>query len=208
MSRRRVSPFKRVFDVLAAFVTLILLSLPMLVIAALIRLSIGKPVLFQQRRPGLLGKPFTIFKFKTMTDARDSSGKLLPDAQRLTRLGGFLRSTSLDELPELINVLEGEMSLVGPRPLMMEYLGRYSPEQARRHDVKPGITGWAQVNGRNSLTWEQKFALDIWYVDNRSFWVDIKILFLTLLKVLKREGISAEGSATMPEFMGKTTQGR
>jgi len=159
-------------------------------------------VLFGQKRPGLHGQPFRIFKFRTMTDARAADGSPLPDEQRLTRLGRFLRASSLDELPELFNVLRGEMSLVGPRPLLMQYLERYSPEQSRRHDVLPGITGWVQVNGRNALTWEDKFRLDVWYVDHWSFWLDLKILFLTFSKVFKREGISQPGHATMEEFMG------
>ena len=169
------------------------------------RLKLGSPVLFRQRRPGLHGKPFTIYKFRTMTDARDAQGKLLPDAERLTPFGRFLRSASLDELPELFNVLKGDMSLVGPRPLLMQYLDRYTPEQMRRHEVKPGITGWAQVNGRNAITWEQKFALDVWYVDNKSLGLDGKIILLTLWKILKREGISQPGQATMEEFMGQAT---
>jgi len=159
-------------------------------------------VIFTQERPGLHGRIFKMYKFRTMRDLRDAGGNLLPDEQRLTKLGRFLRSTSLDELPELFNVLKGEMSLVGPRPLLVAYLDRYTPEQARRHEVLPGITGWAQVNGRNAISWEEKFKLDVWYVDHQSFWLDLKILFMTLAKVFKREGISAEGSATAPEFMG------
>jgi len=162
----------------------------------------GRPVLFKQMRPGLNGKPFYMYKFRTMTYERDEQGTLLSDELRLTGLGRFLRSTSLDELPELFNILKGDMSLVGPRPLLMQYLDRYTPEQARRHEVKPGITGWAQVNGRNAISWEEKFALDVWYVDNCSLWLDMKILLMTLVKVFKREGISAAGEATMPEFMG------
>jgi lipopolysaccharide/colanic/teichoic acid biosynthesis glycosyltransferase len=162
----------------------------------------GLPILFRQQRPGLHGKPFTLLKFRTMTDARDAQGNLLPDAERLTPFGSFLRRTSLDELPAFFNVLRGDMSLMGPRPLLMAYLDRYTPEQARRHEVRPGITGWAQVNGRNAITWEQKFVLDVWYVDNWSLWLDLKILFLTGWKVLRREGISQEGHATMPEFLG------
>ncbi|MGB9792451.1 MAG: sugar transferase [Thermacetogeniaceae bacterium] len=161
------------------------------------------PVLFRQVRPGLHGKPFVIYKFRTMRKAYDEEWRPLPDEQRLTRLGKWLRSTSLDELPELLNVLKGEMSLVGPRPLLMEYLDRYTPEQARRHEVKPGITGWAQVNGRNAISWEEKFRLDVWYVDNWSLWLDLKIILITLWKVLKREGISASGHATMPVFRGQ-----
>ncbi len=163
----------------------------------------GAPVLFRQTRPGLRGKPFIMYKFRTMTDERDPQGNLLPDEQRLTRLGRFLRSTSLDELPELINVLKGDMSLVGPRPLLMKYLDRYTPEQFRRHEVKPGITGWAQVNGRNALTWEEKFKLDVWYVDNWNLWLDFKILLMTLVKVFRREGIGHGSQATMPEFRGQ-----
>lgn len=165
-----------------------------------------RPILFHQLRAGLYGRPFWLYKFRTMTDARDSNGRLLPDEQRLTRFGRWLRSTSLDELPELWNVLKGDMSLVGPRPLLVEYLDRYSPEQARRHEMKPGLTGWAQVNGRNALSWEEKFRLDVWYVDNWSIWLDFKILWLTLVKVLTRDGISAHGHATMPEFKGSAVQ--
>lgn len=171
-------------------------------LAVLVRAQIGSPVLFSQVRPGLGGLPFTIYKFRTMTNKRDGQGKLLSDERRLTAFGRFLRATSLDELPELFNVLKGEMSLVGPRPLLMEYLDRYTSEQARRHEVRPGLTGWAQVNGRNAVSWEEKFALDIWYVDHQSFFFDLKILGMTLVKVFRREGISSEGHATMPEFMG------
>lgn len=194
--------FKRLMDFIGAVVGLALFAPVMLLIALFIRLNMGRPVFFRQFRPGLHGKPFVIYKFRTMKKDRDSGGNLLPDEQRLTRLGRFLRNTSLDELPELFNVLKGEMSLVGPRPLLMEYLDRYTPEQARRHEVKPGITGWAQANGRNAITWEEKFKLDVWYVENWSLWLDFKILGLTFLKVLRREGISAKGYATMPEFMG------
>ena len=162
----------------------------------------GSPVFFRQIRPGYKGEPFLLYKFRTMNDAKDSQGNALADELRLTRVGKWIRKYSLDEFPQLINVLKGELSFVGPRPLLMEYLPRYTAEQARRHDVKPGITGWAQVNGRNALTWEEKFALDVWYVDNFSFWLDMKILWITFLKVLKAEGISQEGSATMPEFKG------
>ena len=193
---------KRLFDVTSSLAFLILLSPLLAGIAALARLLLGSPVFVRQLRPGLHGRPFTLLKFRTMTEARDPAGNLLPDEQRLTRLGRFLRRTSLDELPELINVLKGEMSLVGPRPLLMQYLDRYTPEQARRHEVKPGITGWAQINGRNALTWEEKFKLDVWYVDHRSFWLDAKILLLTLWKVLQREGINQPGHATMEEFKG------
>jgi len=166
----------------------------------------GTPVLFRQRRPGLHGKPFICYKFRTMTDSRDSDGSLLPDSERLTGFGRFLRKTSLDELPELFNVLKGDMSLVDPRPLLMQYLDRYTPEQARRHEVKPGITGWAQVNGRNALTWEEKFKLDVWYVNNRSLWLDLKIIAMTIWKILIREGINQPGQATMEEFNPQITQ--
>jgi len=196
-------PFvKRCIDIVGAGIGLIVLS-PFFVITAIaIWVRMGTPVIFKQMRPGLNGKPFYMYKFRTMTDETDEQGNLLPDELRLTRLGKFLRSTSLDELPELFNVIKGDMSLVGPRPLLMQYLERYTPEQARRHEVKPGITGWAQINGRNAITWEEKFVLDVWYVDNCSFWLDVKILFMTLVKVFTREGISAVGEATMPEFMG------
>lgn len=198
----RVPLFKRIFDILAAGLALILFSPVLLLVAVLVRIHLGIPVIFGQVRPGLKGIPFRIYKFRTMTDDRAADGSLLSDTERLTRLGLFLRATSLDELPELFNILRGEMSLVGPRPLLMDYLERYSPEQMRRHDVLPGLTGWAQVNGRNALTWEEKFALDIWYVDNWSFWLDIKIILMTVSKVLRREGISQPGRATMDEFMG------
>lgn len=194
---------KRLFDISVALV-MGLTAWPILVATALlIRFRLGSPVVFSQARPGLEGKPFRMLKFRTMTNAVDECGVLLPDAARLTPFGKFLRSTSLDELPELWNVLKGEMSLVGPRPLLMEYLPLYSPEQARRHQVRPGITGWAQVNGRNALSWEEKFRLDVWYVDHRSFWLDLKILFLTVKKVFVREGISATGEATMSKFTGR-----
>ena len=198
---------KRCFDLLITIPTCILLLPVMLVVAGLVRLLIGKPVLFRQIRPGLYGRPFTIYKFRTMTDSRDVQGHLLPDAERLTSLGKFLRATSIDELPELCNALKGDMSLVGPRPLLMQYLARYTPEQMRRHEVKPGITGWAQVNGRNAISWEDKFSLDVWYVDNWSLWLDCKILFLTLWKIIKREGINQPGQATMEEFMGERLRG-
>jgi lipopolysaccharide/colanic/teichoic acid biosynthesis glycosyltransferase len=193
---------KRVLDFLIAISALLLLAPTLFVVVLIVRVRLGSPVLFRQRRPGLRGRPFTLLKFRTMTDARDAQGKLLPDADRLTALGRFLRSTSLDELPELLSVLKGKMSLVGPRPLLMQYLERYTPEQMRRHEVRPGITGWAQVNGRNALTWEQKFALDVWYVDHLSLWLDVKIILLTVCKILKREGVSQPGQATMQEFMG------
>jgi len=193
---------KRLFDLLGAALGLAVVSPVLLALALLVRLLHGTPVLFRQVRPGYKGKPFTVRKFRTMNDRRAPNGSLLPDAERLTRFGRFLRATSLDELPELFNILRGEMSLVGPRPLLMQYLERYSPEQMRRHDVLPGITGWAQVNGRNALTWGEKFRLDVWYVDHWSFWLDIKILWLTLWKAIKREGISQPGHATAEEFMG------
>lgn len=193
---------KRVFDIVAA-VVLLALSLPLLLLLSLlIRSKMGSPVIFRQVRPGLDGAPFEMLKFRTMRDAVDAHGAQLPDAERLTSLGRFLRSTSLDELPELWNVLKGDMSLVGPRPLLMEYLPRYNAEQARRHEVRPGLTGWAQINGRNALGWDEKFALDVWYVDNRSLKLDLQILWLTVLKVLQRDGISADGEATMPKFQG------
>ncbi len=193
---------KRLFDLLLTAPAVILLSPLLVLIALLVYLFHGRPVLFRQLRAGYRGQPFWIYKFRTMNDARDAHGNLLPDEQRLTPLGRFLRATSLDELPELFLVLSGKMSLVGPRPLFLHYLERYTPEQARRHEVLPGITGWAQINGRNALTWEEKFRLDVWYVDHRSFWLDLKILLLTVWKVLKREGISQPGHATAEEFMG------
>nr|MBF0684009.1 sugar transferase [Pseudomonas sp.] len=195
---------KRFLDVMGAALALALLSPVMLVIAWLIRRHMGSPVLFRQMRPGLGGKPFLMVKFRTMRDARNAQGEELPDSERLTRLGQFLRATSLDELPELWNVLKGDMSLVGPRPLLMEYLPLYSPREFRRHEVKPGVTGWAQVNGRNSLSWQQKFEMDVWYVDNRSLWLDVRILWRTVVKVLQREGISAQGEATMDRFRGSS----
>jgi sugar transferase EpsL len=193
---------KRVIDLTVATFGLLVLSLPAGFIALLIRMTSPGTVFFRQPRAGLHGQPFTLLKFRTMLDAKDSKGNLLPDGQRLTRLGRFLRDTSLDELPELINVLKGEMSLVGPRPLLLRYLARYTPQQNRRHEVKPGITGWAQINGRNALAWEQKFALDVWYVEHRSVFLDAKIIFLTAWKILKREGINQPGRATAEEFMG------
>ena len=193
---------KRPFDFIAAAVALLLLCLPLAVLTLLVRRKLGHPAFFRQTRPGLHGKPFEMVKFRSMTDARGPDGALLPDADRLTPFGRFLRSSSLDELPGLWNVLKGDMSLVGPRPLLVEYLPLYSPTQARRHEVRPGITGWAQVNGRNALGWEEKFALDVWYVDHRSLWLDLKILWLTVKKVLVRDGISAAGEATMARFTG------
>ena len=196
---------KRLFDLVVAALALLALALPLLVLAGLIRRKLGSPVLFRQVRPGLNGKPFEMVKFRTMTDELGADGVLLPDAQRLTPFGRFLRASSLDELPELWSVIKGDMSLVGPRPLLMEYLPLYTPEQARRHEVRPGITGWAQVNGRNAISWEDKFALDVWYVENQSLWLDIKILWMTVRKVLVRDGISAAGDATMPKFTGSKT---
>lgn len=193
---------KRLFDFSATLLGLLAISPLLVVLSILVRVKHGSPVLFRQTRPGQQGKPFTMYKFRTMTDQRDAFGNLLPDAERLTPFGKFLRSSSIDELPELWNVLNGEMSLVGPRPLLMEYLTLYTPEQARRHEVRPGITGWAQVNGRNMISWDEKFKLDVWYVDNLSFLLDMKILFLTVKKVLVRDGISAEGEATTQYFKG------
>jgi sugar transferase EpsL len=193
---------KRVLDLALTVPGMILVSPVILGMAILVRINHGRPVLFCQTRPGYRGKPFDVYKFRTMNDARDAFGNLLPDDQRLTPLGRFLRSTSLDELPELLNVLRGEMSLVGPRPLLMEYLERYNAEQARRHNVLPGLTGWAQINGRNAISWEDKFRLDVWYVDHWSFRLDIKILLITMWKVITREGISQPGHVTAEEFMG------
>jgi sugar transferase EpsL len=193
---------KRLFDLTLTVSGLIALSPILACIAVFVRAKLGSPVLFRQVRPGIGGKPFTLYKFRTMTNARDAAGNLLPDWKRLSRFGCFLRSASIDELPELLNVLKGDMALVGPRPLLMEYLDRYTPEQARRHEVHPGITGWGQVKGRNALSWEKKFQLDVWYIDNMSLWLDLKILIMTLMMVFKREGINAEGHETMPKFMG------
>ena len=196
------SMLKRLLDIVGAFLALVALSPVLLLVAALVRVKLGKPILFRQKRPGLQGSPFIMRKFRTMLDAVDEHGNALPDEQRLTSFGRLLRSTSLDELPELWNVLRGDMSLVGPRPLLMEYLPLYSREQARRHAVRPGITGWAQINGRNALGWDEKFALDVWYVDNQSFWLDVKILWRTVRQVFLRKGISAEGQATVSPFRG------
>jgi lipopolysaccharide/colanic/teichoic acid biosynthesis glycosyltransferase len=193
---------KRLFDIFVAAVAVILLSPVIAAVALLVRIKLGKPVLFRQVRPGLHGQPFRLLKFRTMVDTVDSNGSPLPDAERLTAFGQFLRRWSLDELPELYNVLRGEMSLVGPRPLLMEYLLLYTAEQARRHDVRPGLTGWAQVNGRNAISWDEKFAFDLWYVDHASLSLDLKILWLTIRNVFTRHGISAEGEATMPRFTG------
>ena len=193
---------KRVFDLLLIFLSLPLLLPVFVVVAILVRKKLGSPIFFTQVRPGKDAKPFKMIKFRTMTDERDEKGELLPDSVRLTKFGQFLRSTSLDELPELWNVVKGEMSLIGPRPLLMEYVPLYSEEQYRRHEVRPGVSGWAQVNGRNAIGWEEKFKLDVWYVDNRSLWLDIKIIYLTLKKVIVRDGIAAEGEATMSKFTG------
>ena len=193
---------KRFFDIVASVAGLIILSPVIAVVAYLIRKRLGSPILFRQVRPGLDGKPFEMVKFRTMRDALDTNGNPLPDSERMTDFGRFLRSSSLDELPELWNVIKGDMSLVGPRPLLMEYLPLYNEVQVRRHDARPGVTGWAQINGRNALSWEEKFKLDVWYVDNQSMWLDLKIIFLTIKKVLIRDGISAEGEVTMTKFTG------
>jgi lipopolysaccharide/colanic/teichoic acid biosynthesis glycosyltransferase len=200
--RDSTDQMKRLFDIVVATFALAVFALPLLCLVLLVRRKLGRPAFFRQVRPGIGGKPFEMVKLRTMTDARDAHGALLPDSERLTPFGRFLRSTSLDELPELWNVLKGDMSLVGPRPLLMEYLPLYSAEQYRRHEVRPGITGWAQINGRNALSWTQKFQLDVWYVENRSIWLYIKILWLTVKKVIVRDGISAAGEATMSKFTG------
>ncbi len=193
---------KRMLDLSAGFLLLVFIWPFLLLIYIVLRIIIGSPVMLQQKRPGFMGKPFSICKFRTMTEQRNASGNLLPDEQRITKVGRILRSFSLDELPEILNVLKGEMSLIGPRPLMMQYLERYTPKQARRHEVMPGITGWVQINGRNNLSWEEKFDLDIWYVDHQSFMLDLRILCITVWKVLRREGISQEGYIAASEFMG------
>lgn len=193
---------KRTLDFIASLLGLVVLSPLLLVIALVIRTSMGSPVFFRQQRPGLHGVPFRLMKFRTMSDLADARGNRLPDAERLTRLGRFLRSTSLDELPELWSVLRGDMSLVGPRPLLMEYLSLYTPQQARRHEARPGITGWAQISGRNAISWDEKFALDVWYVDHQSFWLDLRILAKTIVSVAQREGTSQEGQATVQPFRG------
>jgi lipopolysaccharide/colanic/teichoic acid biosynthesis glycosyltransferase len=195
--------FKRLFDLTLATLTLLALALPLLVLCCLIRLKLGSPILFCQVRPGLNGVPFTLFKFRTMNETLDEYGNLLSDEDRLTPFGQILRRTSLDELPELWNVLKGDMSLVGPRPLLMEYLPLYTQEQYRRHEMRPGITGWAQVNGRNLLSWDERFKLDVWYVDHHSILLDLKILMITIKKVIKREGVAAKGEVTMPKFKGQ-----
>lgn len=197
-------PCKRALDLALTIPALIILSPLLVLLALLVRIRLGSPILFRQQRPGLHGKPFTMYKFRTMTNARDADGKLLPTAVRITPFGRFLRKSSMDELPELFNVLRGDMSIIGPRPLRMEYLHRYTEEQMRRHCVMPGITGWAQIHGRNALTWEQKFNLDVWYVDHQSFWVDIVIICLTILQVVSQEGISPPGMETPEEFRGST----
>lgn len=193
---------KRAFDLVISSILIVLLLPIILLLVVIVRNQMGSPILFKQQRPGLNCKPFYLYKFRTMTEERDEKGILLPDEQRLTRAGAIIRRLSLDELPQLINVLKGELSLVGPRPLLMKYLPLYTPEQARRHTVKPGITGWAQVNGRNAISWNEKFKLDVWYVDNHSFWLDMKILLMTAIKVLRREDINQEGYINMPEFKG------
>ena len=193
---------KRLLDVIFSVAGLVLLSPLLILLAAAIRFKLGSPVLFRQQRPGLGGKGFVTYKFRTMTDQCDAAGKLLPDEQRLPAFGRFLRSTSLDELPELFNVLKGDMSIVGPRPLMMKYLRRYTPEQARRHEVKPGITGWAQINGRNAISWEDKFKFDVWYVDNWNAWLDLRIILQSIWMMITKQGITQEGRATVDEFMG------
>lgn len=197
----RYRHFKALADRVAALLALLLLSPLLVVVVLLVRWRLGSPVLFRQQRPGKRERPFQLLKFRTMTNEQDASGAPLPDAQRLTPLGRWLRSTSIDELPELINILRGEMSFIGPRPLLMQYLPLYSSEQSRRHDVKPGFSGWAQINGRNSLSWEEKFRLDVWYVDHQSFWIDLRIFLITIWKVILRDGISADGEATMPPFL-------
>ncbi|PYF01693.1 lipopolysaccharide/colanic/teichoic acid biosynthesis glycosyltransferase [Rhodopseudomonas faecalis] len=202
MPEKGCSSSKRLLDLILAIPAALVIAFPALVVAILVRIKLGSPVLFRQSRPGRGGALFTMLKFRTMTDARGPDGQLLPDSERLTSFGAWLRSTSLDELPELINVIRGEMSLVGPRPLLVEYLALYTPEQARRHEVRPGITGWAQINGRNTLDWESRLQLDTWYVDHQSLWLDIRILAATVGKVLKREGITQEGSVTMSRFRG------
>ena len=194
---------KRIFDIFLASFLLLLLALPMMVLAFFIRSKLGRPVLFQQERPGLFGRSFTMYKFRSMSDQRDTDGNLLPDIKRLTPFGRFLRSTSLDELPELWNVLKGDMSMVGPRPLLVEYLPLYSEQQARRHEALPGITGWAQVNGRNAISWEEKFELDVWYVDNQNMVLDLKIVFMTIKRVFRREGVTAKAQSTCERFMGR-----
>jgi lipopolysaccharide/colanic/teichoic acid biosynthesis glycosyltransferase len=197
---------KRVFDLFLSVVLLLILSPLLIFVAAFVAIDLGFPIFFRQKRPGFKGEIFTIYKFRTMRDSKDAQGKLLSDKSRLTKFGRFLRATSLDELPELFNILKGEMSLVGPRPLLIEYLPRYNAHQSRRHDVLPGMTGWAQIHGRNDITWKEKFDLDVWYVDHWSFWLDLKIIGLTIIKVLRREGISQPGQATAELFLGNTEE--
>lgn len=197
-----IGEMKRLFDIICSLVGIVILSPIILITALLIRFKLGSPVVFKQKRPGLYSKPFFVYKFRTMTDDRNASGELLSDDVRLTSFGKLLRKLSLDELPQLFNVLKGDISLVGPRPLLMEYLDLYTPEQARRHEVRPGITGWAQVNGRNAISWEEKFRLDVWYVENQSFWLDLKILVMTVMKVFNSEGVSQQGHVTMTKFTG------
>lgn len=202
---KRKTPFsKRLLDIILSAIILILASPLLLLTAVLIFLSYGAPIFFKHERPGKDGLPFKLIKFRSMRDARDQKGNILPDAERITRFGRFIRRTSIDELPEFYNVLRGDMSLVGPRPLLMQYLKRYSVEQARRHDVLPGVTGWAQINGRNAISWDDKFKYDLWYIDHWTFWLDVKIIFLTIWKVLKGDGVSQPGRATMDEFMGNS----
>jgi len=202
--KRKTPLSKRLLDILISAIILMLASPLLLLTAVLIFLSYGTPIFFKHERPGKDGLPFKLIKFRSMRDARDQEGNVLPDAERITRFGQFIRRTSIDELPEFYNVLRGDMSLVGPRPLLMQYLQRYSAEQARRHDVLPGVTGWAQINGRNAISWDDKFKYDLWYIDHWTFWLDVKIIFLTIWKVLKGDGISQPGRATMDEFMGNS----
>jgi sugar transferase EpsL len=199
---------KRMFDFVVAFMLIMLLWPIMMIIVILIRIKLGSPILFKQQRPGMHGKPFIIYKFRTMKQLADKNGKLLDDSLRMTGLGTFLRKYSLDELPQLFNILKGDLSLIGPRPLLMEYLPLYSKEQTRRHDVRPGISGWAQVNGRNAVSWEEKFQYDVWYVDNQSFLLDMKIMWMTLIKVISSEGVTQEGSVTMEKFRGEADNTR
>lgn len=198
---------KRVFDLTFAGVLIVLLMPILIIIGVAVAANMGRPVFFQQLRAGLNGRPFYMYKFRTMTNTCDENGILLPPDERITAFGRFLRSTSFDELPELFNIIKGDMSMVGPRPLILKYLDRYTPEERRRHEVKPGLTGWAQINGRNAITWEERFALDIWYVDNHSLWLDIKIIVLTIWKVLTRQGVSSSEDISMPEYMGKGSTG-
>lgn len=195
---------KRIFDLVVSLILIIVLSIPMIIVMVIIRINMGSPVMFKQKRPGLNGVPVHIYKFRTMSDERDEKGNLLSDDVRLTKTGEIIRRFSLDELPQLFNVFRGDISLVGPRPLLMEYLALYTPEQARRHNVKPGITGWAQINGRNAISWEERFKLDVYYVENKTFWLDMRILLLTVLKVFKSEGVNQEGHVTMEKFEGST----